>query len=174
MTDGRRDFEWIYGSWHVRHRKLVDVADPDCDEWVEFDGSSTVHPGLDGLGHVDYLTCPEAPGGGRLEGLTVRLFNPTTENWTIYWVSSRLPGQLDVPVVGRFEGPLGVFETDDVINGLPTRIRYLWDCADTAAPRWQQSFSHDGGNSWRPNWQMLLRRPAAVAPEHSDSVVGTP
>jgi hypothetical protein len=162
-NDGRHDFDWIYGRWKVLNRRRARVADPKCDEWVEFDGHSFVYPALDGLGHVDFLSCEQLPDGARLHGMTVRLFDPATRTWTIYWTSSRQPGALDVPVVGQFTGRHGVFETDDVIDERPTRVRYEWMAEDEDAPRWQQSFSLDGGMNWRSNWQMTLSRAEAAA-----------
>ena len=120
-------------------------------------GEAYVKAPLSGKDDVD-AACDQHPDGGRLEAVTLRLFDPAAGTWTIYWASSRLPGKLDVPVVGRFIGAHGRFETDDLIDGIPTVVRYEWWHDDPGAPRWQQSFSQDGGATWRPNWQMLLSR----------------
>ena len=37
MTSSQHDFDFIFGHWSVRNRKLVDTTDPACDQWVEFD-----------------------------------------------------------------------------------------------------------------------------------------
>jgi hypothetical protein len=54
-ADGRADFDFIFGRWRVRNRKLVDVADPACEEWTEFDATAAAEPILGGLGHVDRM-----------------------------------------------------------------------------------------------------------------------
>ena len=41
--------------------------------------------------------------GKPFEGLTIRLFNPQTRLWSLYWVPSTT-GVMDPPVVGSFEG----------------------------------------------------------------------
>ena len=57
ITSGAQAFESIYGSWAVHNRKLRDVTDPACEEWVEFDATSEVLPVLHGFGHLDRMTC---------------------------------------------------------------------------------------------------------------------
>src|SRR3712207_4767422 len=101
-TTGADDFDFVFGRWHVRNRKLRDNTDPACDEWVEFDATSEAFPVLDGLGHLDRITVPDPPDGAPFEGMTLRLFDPATATWSIHWSSTRAPGRLDPPVVGRF------------------------------------------------------------------------
>ena len=72
--------------------------------------------------------------------------------------STRAPGVLDTPQVGRFEGDRGVFEAVDTIAGRPALVRFEW-LRDQPDPVWQQSFSYDGGETWTLNWQMFLSRP---------------
>jgi len=62
MNDGRADFDFIFGRWLVRNRKLRDVTDPDCTEWVEFDATACAESILGGLGHVDRIWT-DAPAG---------------------------------------------------------------------------------------------------------------
>ncbi|WP_209309090.1 hypothetical protein [Blastococcus sp. CT_GayMR16] len=125
MTGGARDFDFLFGRWSVHNRKLRDVTDPACEEWVEFDASSEVFPVLHGAGHIDRMDVPQAPDGPGFEGLTLRLFDPSLESWSIFWSSTRAPGRLDPPVVGRFTDGHGVFECDDVVAGRPVRLRFI-------------------------------------------------
>ncbi len=159
MTASAHDFDFIFGRWHVHNRKLVDVTDPACDEWAEFDATSEAYPVLAGVGHVDrmFVESP-ADGGPPFEGFTLRLFDPTQGIWRIWWSSTRVPGVLDTPVAGRFTGPHGVFEASDVVAGRPVLVRFEWLAGDPAQPRWQQSFSYDDGRTWTLNWTMQLTR----------------
>jgi hypothetical protein len=51
----------------------------------------------------------------------------------------RLRARSDGTVRDRCDGPRGIFEVDDVVGGLPVRLRFEWR-ADGSTPRWQQSF----------------------------------
>lgn len=157
MTPSQHDFDFIFGRWTVRNRKLRDVTDPACTEWVEFDASSEVGPILGGIGHTDEMTVPEPADGPPFVGFTLRLFDPAEETWRIWWSSSRFPGVLDTPVVGRFADGHGVFESSDTIGGRPAQVRFEWR-ADPERPHWQQSFSYDGGASWTMTWEMQFTR----------------
>ena len=155
MTDnGLHAFDFIYGRWRVHNRKLRDVTDPSGDEWVEFEASSEVFPVLDGIGHVDRMRVPAPLDGEPFEGLTLRLFDPAAGTWSIWWSSTRAPGRLDPPVVGRFTADRGVFECEDVIGGRAVGVRFEWCYTDPLAPRWQQAFSYDSGRTWKLNWVM--------------------
>jgi hypothetical protein len=61
-------------------------------------------------------------------------------------------------VEGRFAGDHGVFECQEVIGGHRVLMRFEWLKATRNAPRWQQSFSWDEGETWKLNWVMDLRR----------------
>lgn len=158
MGSSARDFEFVYGDWSVRNRKLRDTTDPDCDEWVEFDARSEVYPVLDGFGHIDHMTVSDPPEGSPFEGFTLRLFDPEAARWSIWWSSTRAPGKLDPPVVGGFVDGHGTFECDDVIGGRPVRVRFEWDSRDPDSPEWRQSFSYDGSRTWKRNWVMTFSR----------------
>ena len=97
-------------------------------------------------------------------GMALRIFNPATNLWSIFWFTSdgggldATTGHLEPPVVGRFVGDEGIFECDDVQEGRPVRVRYLWTRIGADAARWQQSFSPDGGQTWEFNWTADFKR----------------
>ncbi|MDR7276549.1 hypothetical protein [Catenuloplanes atrovinosus] len=158
MDDGRADFDFIFGDWRVRNRRIRDNADPECTEWVEFDATAHAEPILGGLGHIDRITAEDPP----FEGLTLRQFDPEARVWRIWWASSRRPGHLDPPLEGAWRDGRGVFEGDDVVGGRPVRLRFEWTTDGADAARWQQEFSWDGGRTWRLNWVMELSRTGAA------------
>jgi hypothetical protein len=157
QTSQSQAFEFIYGTWTVLNRKLRDVADPMCEEWVEFEATSEVFPILQGIGHVDRMYVAHPSDGEPFEGFTLRLYEPSTKTWSIWWSSTRSPGRLDPPVVGQFVDGCGTFECDDVVSGHAVKVRFEWR-ADAVAPAWCQSFSYDGGASWKLNWEMTFTR----------------
>jgi hypothetical protein len=152
------DFDFFAGSWAVHHRKLTDALDPSCSKWTEFDGTSEATPIMDGAGNIDRLFVPEpGDGGAPFEALTLRLYHPQSQTWSIWWTSSRYPGILDVPVVGSFTDGRGIFECADTLGGKPALVRFLWT-ADPHTPKWEQYFSWDDGQSWQVNWVMTFAR----------------
>ncbi len=91
------------------------------------------------------------------EGLTVRLFNPETKLWSLYWVDSNT-GKMDPPVVGSFEGNVGKFYCKDVFQGKPILMMFVWDKTDKDNPIWYQAFSPDNGVSWEWNMTNVSHR----------------
>ena len=63
-----------------------------------------------------------------------------------------------MPVEGTFADGTGTFECDDTWEGRPVRVRYQWLDTASAQPRWEQSFSPDGGQTWEVNWSSVFRR----------------
>ena len=148
------DFDFQIGAWRVRHRRLRQRL-ASCTEWEAFDGTSVMRPILGGNGNVEdnLLHFP----GGSYRAVALRSFDHD-RGWAIWWLDSRAPHGLDVPVVGRFENGVGRFEAEDVLDGRPVRLRFLWLDTDTATPRWEQALSADGGATWEINWTMDFER----------------
>lgn len=151
------DFDFFIGDWRVTHKRLRERL-TDCDAWVEFSGACTTRKILGGQGNMDdnVLHMP----GGAYRAVTMRAFDPATKTWAIWWLDARHPHALDVPMIGKFEGGVGVFYADDQLNGRPIRVRFLW--TPSTAPRWEQAFSADGGVSWETNWTMDFNREAGA------------
>jgi len=63
-----------------------------------------------------------------------------------------------VPVVGKFDNSVGIFESEEVIEGKALRVRYTWTKVDVDHVKWQQGFSFDGGKTWKVNWRMTGTR----------------
>ena len=49
---GARDFDFWFGRWKVRNRRLRERL-AGSEEWDEFEATSTAWPILDGLGNED-------------------------------------------------------------------------------------------------------------------------
>ena len=156
QAEGAGDFDFWMGEWHVRNR-LRRKWLADCEEWDEFEADVTAHKILDGLGNQDEFRTGYLGG---YTGMSFRFFSPETGKWSIYWATTRRPGLLDPPVTGGFDGDTGIFEGDDTHQGQPVKVRYTWSRVTTSTPRWEQSFSGDGGQTWETNWIMDFSRPA--------------
>ncbi|MFC8918517.1 hypothetical protein ACGF5F_06210 [Streptomyces sp. NPDC047821] len=148
-----KDFDFLDGRWNVRNRRLADFLDPGSG-WEEFDGHTTGHLFWDGAGHVDEIVFPSKG----FRGLTTRLYEPETGEWTLNWANSRT-GRLEPPVRGRFGADgTGRFHGDDHYAGRAVRVRFLWSDITAAGARWEQAFSVDGGETWVTNWVMTFTR----------------
>lgn len=158
LTSSSRDFDFFIGTWRVRHRRLRERL-VGCDDWVEFYGTCDTRTLLGGCGNIDdnVLDLPDGP----YRAVTLRSLDPATGLWSIWWLDGRFPHRFDPPVVGGFAAALGSFFADDMLNGVPIRVRFLWRATDPQAPYWEQAFSTDGGNTWETNWTMdFVRLPA--------------
>jgi hypothetical protein len=153
-TSSQNDFNFYIGKWRIKNRKLKSRLS-NCNEWIEFEATDEDYKTLNGLGNVDHYrtTLDKKP----FEGMTLRLFNPKTKLWSIYWADSNA-GTLDVPVVGSFEKNIGKFYAKDVFNGSEIIMMFQWDKTDTDNPVWSQAFSADNGETWEWNWYMYASR----------------
>jgi hypothetical protein len=149
------DFDFLIGNWSVQHRRLKQRL-AGSTEWIEFTGPATARKILGGVGNFDEIEIP-LPSGAYL-GATLRLFNPATQLWSIYWIDSRY-AVMDPPMIGKFEDGRGLFYGDDVFEGRPIRLRFIWSPISAHECRWEQAFSEDGGQSWETNWTMRFTRP---------------
>ena len=150
--DGRHDFDFFFGSWQLQNRKRVKPLVRGDDEWIEFESRAEAWPILGGLGNVDTFSAPSFPGRPGFEGLSLRLVEPGTGIWRIWWASTVGNGLLDPPVVGRFDHGVGLFECDDVLDGVPVKVRFTWKDITMNSATWEQSFSFDEGATWETNW----------------------
>lgn len=151
------DFDFLMGSWHIRHRRLKERL-AGCQDWEIFEGTCTARHILGGSGNLDDNLL-ELPSGS-YRAVTLRTFSPATGLWSIWWLDGRRPTKLDTPVIGSFEDGVGTFFADDMLAGTPIRVRFRWTRTDTAAPHWEQAFSADNGVNWEDNWTMEFSRNA--------------
>ena len=153
-SDGRHDFDFLVGRWTLAHCRLRERLVGDT-HWEEFAGRCEASLIIGGLGNVDDCVL-ELPDGS-YRGATLRLFNPATRIWSIWWIDAR-NGTLGAPVHGRFERGVGTFLGDDTHAGRPIRVRFVWSQITARSARWEQAFSADGGESWEMNWLNTLER----------------
>ncbi len=154
------DFDFLLGHWQVENKRLMKRLQGN-DEWEDFSATAFNQRLPAGIGNYDDFV----PGSWRhgYVGMSLRVFNPQTGLWSIYWLDNESgglhpSGLLRNPVVGKFRDGTGIFEGDDELDGRPIRVRYTWSGTRTDRPRWQQEMSADGGLTWEMTWEMLFRR----------------
>lgn len=153
-TSSHKDFDFLFGRWKIRNRKLKTRLNDD-DQWVEFDAACGCRRILNGFGNVDQFITEF--NGVPFEGASFRLFNPRTRLWSIYWADTNSV-TLDVPQLGSFDGDIGTFYAKDVHDGIPIVVVFKWDKSDPNTPVWSQAFSPDKGETWEWNWHMTFER----------------
>ena len=151
--DGRHDFDFYHGRWLVQNERLKERL-TGCNEWERFSATQHCQPILGGIGNIDDFVT-EWSGGFR--GMTLRLFDLRTRQWSIYWASNR-DGVLEPPVVGRFENGIGTFYGRDQHKGQPVLVRFRWHEITADRAHWEQAFSSDDGQQWETNWHMHMTR----------------
>ena len=149
--DGQHDFDFAIGRWAFHLRKLRNPL-TGSSEWVEYDGESEARPIWGGRANIDQVRI-ESADGDVIEGLTLRLYNTDTGEWSLYWANASNGALSLPPTVGRFAADgHGEFFDHEELNGRPILVRYVWSDITPTSAHFEQSFSTDEGETWEPNW----------------------
>ena len=126
--DGQHDFDFLVGSWKF-HLKRLKQRLVGSTEWVEFDGTTVCRRVLDGRGEVEEMNVDNPEKQMHIQGLALRLYNPQSHQWSIYWANAA-DGVLEPnPMVGQFIDGRGEFYNQQVYEGKAIYARFIW--ADT-------------------------------------------
>ena len=146
--DGQHDFDFEIGRWKTQLRRLQRPLSGSTT-WLEYEGTSVVTKLLDGRANVVELKV-QGPAG-RIEGLSLRLYNPETRQWSLNFANAR-DGKLTTPAVGEFKNGRGEFYNDDTCNERAILVRFVITKVTDDQYRFEQSFSEDRGKTWEVNW----------------------
>jgi hypothetical protein len=154
--DGQHDFDFEIGTWTTKLKRLKDPLSGSTT-WIDYEGTSIVREILGGRANLVELEV-EGPSG-RIEGLSLRLYNPESRQWSLNFASAR-SGVLSPPVYGGFNGNCGEFYGQDTFNGRAILVRFVISDVKPDSARFEQAFSVDGGRTWEVNWIAIdTRRP---------------
>jgi hypothetical protein len=155
-ADPQRDFDFLFGRWRVSNRRLKERLKGSTD-WEEFETTSVAWPVWGGAANMDVVegTTPSGP----LRGMTLRLFDPRSRQWRVYWANATT-SILEQPMIGGFRDGRGEFYDQELFEGRAVFVRYVWSEISARSCRWEQAFSDDGGTSWETNWTMEFTRTA--------------
>ena len=174
LRDGQHDFDFSIGTWQTHiSRRLHPLS--GSDQWADYVGSSIVRPiwhGRASLGETD----ADGPAG-HLEALSLRLYNPESRQWNLYYASSggttSTPAALTVPTIGEFNHGRGEFFDTELFHGRNILVRNVWSDISPQSIRFEQAFSQDGGRTWEVNWIAVDTRVDDAQPStHAESPGG--
>jgi len=157
QRDGSHDFDFLIGDWKAHVRRLPDRLN-NSDKWVEYNGISNHHKLLDSNANFEEFNVTSTDKKLHIKVQTLRMYNPTTHQWSIYLIDLD-NGTLDSPpVVGGFTGKRGEFFHQETLKGRTILVRYVWLDVSPKSSRMEQSYSPDGGETWEVNWICELSR----------------
>ena len=154
QRDGQHDFDFEIGTWKTHLRRLQRPLS-ESTNWVEYDGTTVVSKVLDGRANLVELKV-NGPAG-RIEGLSLRLYNPQSRQWSLNFANVN-DGQLTRPAIGEFKNGRGEFYNEDTYSGRAIFVRFVIIPVDPDTIRFEQSFSDDGGRTWELNWVAIDTR----------------
>jgi hypothetical protein len=146
--DGQHDFDFEIGTWKTHLRRLKNPL-TGSTTWVEYKGTTVVRKVWNGRANLVELDVEGA--SGRIEGLSLRLYNPQSRQWSLNFASSS-SGAMSPPTIGGFKNGRGEFFNQETYNGRAIFVRFVISDITPNSCRFEQAFSDDGGKTWEVNW----------------------
>ncbi len=147
-SSGQHDFDFEIGTWKT-HLKRLQKPLTGSTTWVEYEGISVVRKVWDGKANLVELVA-DGPAG-HFEGLSLRLYNPETRQWSLNFANVK-GGGMALPTIGEFKNGRGEFYNQETLNGRAIFVRFIISDITPTSARFEQSFSEDGGRTWEVNW----------------------
>ena len=146
--DGQHDFDFEIGRWTTRLKRRTQPLTSDTT-WAAYEGTTVVRKVWNGRANLVELDV--AGPAGRIEALSLRLYNPQSRQWSLNFSSSR-SGTLSLPTIGEFNGTRGEFYAQESLDGRAILVRFIISPVAPDTCRFEQAFSTDGGRTWEVNW----------------------
>lgn len=149
-----KNFDFLIGKWSVLNRRLKDRLS-NCDEWIEFHAEMETKSILNGLSLMDEMKSSHF--GDNFVGLSIRMVNPETNIWTIYWADTSNPkNYLKEQVTGEFKNGIGEFFGNELYKGKEVKLRFTWKKPSINTALWEQAYYDKKKKVWETNWTMLF------------------
>lgn len=151
-----QNFDFLIGKWNVLNKRLKERL-INSDEWIEFPAEMETKPFFNGLGLMDEMKSSHF--GDDFIGFSIRMVNPKTNIWTIYWADTSSPeNYLKEQVVGGFENGIGVFYGKEQYQGKEYRLKFTWKKESENTAQWEQAYFDESKHEWETNWIMEFLR----------------
>jgi hypothetical protein len=154
--DGSKDFDFMLGTWNV-HTRILRKLFVHSHDWEDCYARLATKAFENNVGEVEVgpIRCP---GGQPVSTITVRLYDASTHQWSIYWASDTT-SLIGPPQVGHFGSDgVGIFDAYYTYRGIPVISRYRWSVLPGNHPHFEQLYSNDNGKTWELNWDSVCTR----------------
>ncbi|MEP6705601.1 MAG: hypothetical protein ABJB34_12410 [Acidobacteriota bacterium] len=148
IRDGQHDFDFEIGTWNTSLRRLQKPL-TGSTKWIEYEGTTVVRKVWNGRANLVELDVKGSTG--RIEALSLRLYNPESGQWSLNFASSG-GGSMSVPTIGEFKNGRGEFYDQEPFNGRSILVRFVISDITPNSCHFEQAFSQDGGRTWEVNW----------------------
>ena len=146
--DGEHDFDFALGKWKTELKRLAKPLSGSTT-WVQYEGTTLCRSVWGGRANLVEL---DASGpAGRIEALSLRLYNPEAKQWSLNFSNARI-GTMANPTLGEFRNGRGEFYNQDTFDGRAILVRFIISDITKDSVRYEQSFSDDWGKTWEVNW----------------------
>src|SRR5215213_10270082 len=109
---GQHDFDFEIGTWKTHLRRLLNPLTASTT-WVEYEGTTIVRKVWNGRANLVELVVDGT--AGRFEGLSLRLYNPKSRQWSLNFASIN-GGVMTEPTIGEFKNGRGEFYSQETFN----------------------------------------------------------
>jgi hypothetical protein len=146
--DGQNDFDFEIGTWKTKLKRLLNPLSGSTT-WIEYEGTTVVRKVWNGRADLVELVA-DGPAG-RFEGLSLRLYNPQSRQWSLNFANVK-GGVMTQPTIGEFRNGRGEFYSQDTLDGRAILVRFVISDITHDSCHFEQAFSDDGGKTWEVNW----------------------
>jgi hypothetical protein len=155
QRDGQHDFEFNVGVWRTHITRILNPFSKSAMRSVALDGTVTVRKVWGGRALLEEI---EADGpNGHWQGLTLFLYNPRSLQWSQVFANSTT-GVPSPPLIGTFQNGRGEFIAQDTLDDRSILVRGVWSDIEANAHTHEESYSDDGGRTWKPAFIANLTR----------------
>jgi len=153
---GIQNFAFLVGKWIILNKRLKERLNNSHD-WIEFPARTEAKKILNGLGVMDEFKTSYF--GDEFVGLSIRIFNPKANEWTIYWADTMYPElRMTEQVVGSFSNGIGEFYGKEMFRGKEVKLRFIWKQESLKTAYWEQAYYDEKTKEWETNWIMQFTK----------------
>jgi hypothetical protein len=168
--DGAHDFDFNVGVWHTHIQRALDPFSSSSASIV-LDGTVTVRKIWGGRAELEEI---ETDGPkGHWEGLSLFLYNPAVHQWSQSFINSKTP-DLGTPLIGEFHDGHGELFGQDTFKNHTILVRGVWSGIEPTSHRYEESYSNDGGKTWKKSFLADLTRDDQVKEQDGSAIADPP